>query len=1043
MLSLTTKIKPFICIVLILSIASYICSCTFTTGATKLLQPNQEMAIGYDAQNDTVLLFGGNDRRQLTAFKDPIFTLISDDFLTNEQMTYGTSQYYIQLDHVLWTITTSGDGFNKIDLNTYTVTQPNHIIPNGLPNGQCLTAIDDYLIVIGGDDQSDSFTAVQILRISDGQWLPNVPSLTTPRSMLSCVVVNHTAYAISGWDWGDSVGLNTTERLDVSDMSSISTQNWTLLPGGLEARDGSRAVVVGTDIWVFGGWDWDMNELAEVNVIDTLTGSCSVVDTLSYETSYTSAILVRNRLFVFGGCNLNGFGECEGDDRYQYISFPTPQPTAQPSRTPTQHPSQNPSFPTAQPSHTPTEHPSNNPSQTPTEQPSHNPSQNPLWSSNPTTDPTTADPTDSPSRTPTEQPSVNPSQNPTQHPSNNPSRTPTNHPITAIPSKHPTTANPTDYPPTANPTDYPPTANPSFTPTTETISPSQPPTSSPNTVSPTMDTTSSPPSANPSFTPTIHTISPSQPPTSSPNTVSPTMDTTSSPPSANPSFTPTIHTISPSQPPTSSPINTASPTMDTATTTNTVFLSESTRTKHEAHVPDATHTTPSRIDIFDDLPSSGGFLDGKTMVMMVAGGGGGVCILCVLLFVVILCYRKRQTKKDGDPEEQKAPGEDESHEQSLEPPVMEQPEGNHHLQNKKPLQAISSFSSVNHLDDINNIEPGSSRNDFNALMGTPGGDYNLLPVGAQENANAASFEDRVRSESPGLSGMALPMSGISSVMSDEAVLQGINRTAAFGGGGEVALPMHSVRTDDGGPTSSPNTVSPTMDTTSSPPEDADIVQAINGATLGAPKEAKEDDDDLDVLAAVNATPGSGISIPVMAYDMEHEIKQHMEDVKDMLNAYEGNEPNEDGLEMADLAGIMRDDDAARPQALMTAGGGGMYKMDEDIARPQALDTAGGGMAGGTAGHSGENEEGTGQESMKINIEGGNEDYALDSEGAKEVREWLESIGYGMYSDVFIRNAFDSMDLIKEIDQIDDLNGIGISLRAHQLKIVNAIRKLKK
>eukprot|EP01083_Nonionella_stella_P317395 1155478_1 len=339
-----------------------------------------------------------------------------------------------------------------------------------------------------------------------------------------------------------------------------------------------------------------------------------------------------------------------------------------------------------------------------------------------------------------------------------------------------------------------------------------------------MDTTSSPPSANPSFTPTIHTISPSQPPTSS-----------SSPPSANPSFTQILYhpqwtqqALHPlpihhlhqqftpyplhnhqhlrqilyhpqwTQHPTSSPINTASPTMDTATTTNTVFLSESTRTKHEAHVPDATHTTPSRIDIFDDLPSSGGFLDGKTMVMMVAGGGGGVCILCVLLFVVILCYRKRQTKKDGDPEEQKAPGEDESHEQSLEPPVMEQPEGNHHLQNKKPLQAISSFSSVNHLDDINNIEPGSSRNDFNALMGTPGGDYNLLLAGAQENANAASFEDRVRSESPGLSGMALPMSGISSVMSDEAVLQGINRTAAFGGGGEVALPMHSVRTDDGG-----------------------------------------------------------------------------------------------------------------------------------------------------------------------------------------------------------------------------------------------------
>eukprot|EP01083_Nonionella_stella_P311483 1110892_1 len=66
---------------------------------------------------------------------------------------------------------------------------------------------------------------------------------------------------------------------------------------------------------------------------------------------------------------------------------------------------------------------------------------------------------------------------------------------------------------------------------------------------------------------------------------------------------------------------------------------------------------------------------------------------------------------------------------------------------------------------------------------------------------------------------------------------------------------------------------------------------------------------------------------------------------------------------------------------------------------------------------------------------------LDS-GDMEVKEWLDSIGYSDYHNVFVTNGFDSMDMVKEINDANDLNGIGISLRAHQIKISNHIKKLK-
>eukprot|EP01083_Nonionella_stella_P103128 294323_1 len=80
------------------------------------------------------------------------------------------------------------------------------------------------------------------------------------------------------------------------------------------------------------------------------------------------------------------------------------------------------------------------------------------------------------------------------------------------------------------------------------------------------------------------------------------------------------------------------------------------------------------------------------------------------------------------------------------------------------------------------------------------------------------------------------------------------------------------------------------------------------------------------------------------------------------------------------------------------------------------------------------------------------EYDVNEVEAKKVRLWLDSIGCSKYYNVFIQNGFDSLDIIKEINDVqggswsplvNELNDIGIRLKAHQLKLFNNIKKLKK
>ena len=69
-------------------------------------------------------------------------------------------------------------------------------------------------------------------------------------------------------------------------------------------------------------------------------------------------------------------------------------------------------------------------------------------------------------------------------------------------------------------------------------------------------------------------------------------------------------------------------------------------------------------------------------------------------------------------------------------------------------------------------------------------------------------------------------------------------------------------------------------------------------------------------------------------------------------------------------------------------------------------------------------------------------YEINESTAEQVKLWLDSNGMSMYYDIFVKNGFDSIKMLKEINNRQDLCDIGVNLKAHQYTLMNAIVKLK-
>eukprot|EP01083_Nonionella_stella_P164100 542151_1 len=353
---------------------------SFEEGNTNAPQVMEATAVGYDAATDTILLFGGSDvLKQFIKFKDhSFFDGVTSHLLRN---VGGDGQSYTQLNNALHCIVPTNSGSSviiSIDVTTYNQLATTIAIPTYVSYAACLTSIDHYLIVIGGGTwvSTVAMDTVQIYNINTKQWLSNVPSLRTPRMSVSCIVVNDILYAIGGWQ-GDTphTYLNTIETLDVSDMSSIQTQQWQYFGDTLNtARGGTRVVSRGSEIVVIGGQDNADVRVSDVHIIDTNSGQIYVGGQLAFGVSYAASIIVDSMLYVFGGYSATG-----AEKRYQYAIMPSSHPTTHPTTHPTSIPSINPTNnPSKNPTDDPSQYPTNIPSQYPTLDPSLYPTNDPI-----------------------------------------------------------------------------------------------------------------------------------------------------------------------------------------------------------------------------------------------------------------------------------------------------------------------------------------------------------------------------------------------------------------------------------------------------------------------------------------------------------------------------------------------------------------------------------------------------------------------------------------------------------------------------------------
>eukprot|EP01083_Nonionella_stella_P011294 32118_1 len=404
------------------------------------------MAVAYDANDDIIVLFGGDGgksySRQLAQFRYPTFLSQQQNYLSNTYASWSYSQHYTTHDNTLWMIHQNGNELITIPLQApYIASIADTTIPINVNTGGCLTSTAHYLLIVGADSNGKNKNEVQIHDISNNQWLNNVPSLLTGRGHVACLAVNDYVFAIGGFTGAEP--LDSIEKLDVSDMSSIDTKVWQYVSGTLrQPTKAVRAVQYGFNIITLGGSltsEESGFRVTDVHLIDTVTGTCSKVGDLAVNTAYIAPIIVDNILYGFGGWSNND--PVGALDIYQMIQLPTSAPIKAPSKEPSLFPTTNPLTSVH------TVHPTSNPSMLPI---------SPLTSA-PTGHPITTEP----SKTPSLLPTINPSMY----------MLPTISPLTSAPTEHLITTHPSGVP-SKYPSKIHPTLNPNPLPTTvSTLSP--------------------------------------------------------------------------------------------------------------------------------------------------------------------------------------------------------------------------------------------------------------------------------------------------------------------------------------------------------------------------------------------------------------------------------------------------------------------------------------------------------------------------------------------------------------------------------------------
>eukprot|EP01084_Bolivina_argentea_P058091 106070_1 len=381
------------------------------------------MAVGY--YNHSIWLLGGSyTNYYLTEFDIDQQSFINHGTTTGETniswYIIGGGQYYTQINNTMYFIEYTGWEIMTYTLDTKQFTRRwQYPFPTKVGGKACLASTSEYLFVVGGESANNvelTVNNLRILELSNKTWIASnlVPSMAQRRANLACIVhpTANRLYAIGGR--AQSQGKPALQNIEYLDLQTIGTNTpWTMNPNDLlKENAGGRAIIYKQYVWVVGGFEYtnSVTLYFDVQSIDTTNDKVEISvpcnGLLYYRIVYSSAIIVSDVVYLFGGTNPLGEGLPTTTDNWQYCNtIPTPKPTKYPTLYPTT------SNPTFQPSQT-TANPTLNPSQT-TVNPTFNPTFEPTF--NPTIEPT-AEPTFNPTSVPTV-PSYTPSANPSFQPS--------------------------------------------------------------------------------------------------------------------------------------------------------------------------------------------------------------------------------------------------------------------------------------------------------------------------------------------------------------------------------------------------------------------------------------------------------------------------------------------------------------------------------------------------------------------------------------------------------------------------------------------------
>eukprot|EP01083_Nonionella_stella_P070184 187648_1 len=298
---------------------------------TTLPNSDSNMAIGY--YQNTIIILGGYENPQDMIEYDIVESVFNTTVGVLPFDTTGYSQFYTQMDNMIYIIDTSGERINVFDVSTKAYTTQHWNITHDVDTNGCIASAAAQLYIIGGYTTNGPMNNVQILTITNNTWRDG-PYLQSARYWVSCVAstISNKMYVVGGTD-GQGNYQDYLKTIEFISITQIDQNQWQYTNSDLtEPLVSTRAVVYDTHIYVMGGQNSSGVYVTNVNIIDTITNTVSILtDQLSYEASSMAPIVVGHTLFAFGGWNGRYL------NKWQYYPLPT---TSQPSTSsPTKSPS--------------------------------------------------------------------------------------------------------------------------------------------------------------------------------------------------------------------------------------------------------------------------------------------------------------------------------------------------------------------------------------------------------------------------------------------------------------------------------------------------------------------------------------------------------------------------------------------------------------------------------------------------------------------------------------------------------------------------------